>query len=338
MLIFKQKKLCLLNICMFALTITFLIPAMAFSGTTVSQTITLKAGWNAIFLEVLPEEPDLDKVFYHTPITQVLTFFPKNSSVQFIESPDEIDWKKDTWYRWVPPAGPEALLKNLHALQDNQAYLVFSTKDYSLTIKGTTGIKGRQWEPDSFNFFGFYVNPVAPPTFAQYFAGSRGHQNLQVYTLDSGIWKLIEEPDNVNIESGKAYWVYCEGGSKYVGPMEIDLPGTHDYLDYGTLTTEWELKIINRSPDPLSFTITPIPNEQGVETVPLSYVSYTNVTTKIYNYFMSESLPVVIEPGQSTNFLLAVRRDDIQGNSVSGLIKIADDLGNRYYVRVKAEK
>ena len=51
------------------------------------QTIHLNTGWNAIFLEVFPDEPNPDFLFKDTPITQVLTIFAKDSSVQFIEDP-----------------------------------------------------------------------------------------------------------------------------------------------------------------------------------------------------------------------------------------------------------
>ncbi|KPA14287.1 hypothetical protein MHK_005506 [Candidatus Magnetomorum sp. HK-1] len=65
------------------------------------QTIHLNTGWNAIFLEVFPDEPNPDFLFKDTPITQVLTIFAKDSSVQFIEDPKEMDWKNETWFRWI---------------------------------------------------------------------------------------------------------------------------------------------------------------------------------------------------------------------------------------------
>ncbi|KPA17911.1 hypothetical protein MHK_001870, partial [Candidatus Magnetomorum sp. HK-1] len=45
-----------------------------------------------------------------------------------------------------------------------------------------------------------------------------------------------------------------------------------------------------------------------------------------------------MEAGQLIKFRLAVRRDMIQADSVSSLIKISDDLGNRFFMPVIADK
>ena len=72
--------------------------------------------------------------------------------------------------------------------------------------------------------------------------------------------------------------------------MEIKLPGTNTYLDFDRTISEWKLEIINRSPDPLSFTIAPIPNPEDEETVPLSTVSYTLITLKEYHPFEAQDM------------------------------------------------
>jgi len=315
-----------------------MVPVMAMANKTITQTIHLKAGWNSIFLEVIPDEPDPDILFKDSPITQVLTIYTNESSVEFIEDPDEVSWKSNTWFRWIPSNAPEALLKTLHALNENQGYIIYSNDDYTLNIDGQPYIRKRQWQPDAYNLVGFFVDPVAPPTFAQYFAGSKSHENLRVFTLIDGIWRQIEKPELENITSGKAYWVYCEGGSDYSGPLQIKLPGANDYLNFGRTITEWEIDFANRSPNPLSFSVTPVSNDQDNETVPLSTISYTKITLKVYEPFTHTTSPIVMEAGQSVQFGLSVRRNMIQTDSVSSLIKISDDLGNRFFVPVTADK
>ena len=315
-----------------------MMPLKSLAGITTTQTINIKKGWNAIFLEVYPVDPDLDITFQNTPIMQVLSYFSDSSSIQFIQNPEEIDWKKEKWQTWFQPGHPQEYLKTLYALIDNQAYIVFSASDYTLQIKGTPGIQKRQWQPDNFNFVGFHVDPIAPPSFAQFFAGSVNHQDLKIFSLVNGLWKAIENPDQELIQSGTAYWVYCNSGSQYVGPLEINLPGANSYLDFGRTISEFKLEINNRSPDPLSFTVAPIPNPQNEETVPLSTVSYTMITIKEYHPFETQTQPIELEQGQSQQFIIAINRDSMEGESVSGLIKIFDDMGNRFFVPIKAEK
>jgi hypothetical protein len=67
----------------------------------------------------------------------VLSYFPASTPTQFIQNPDEIDWKKEKWQVWFQTGHPQEYLKTLHALIDHQAYIVFSTSDYTLEITGT---------------------------------------------------------------------------------------------------------------------------------------------------------------------------------------------------------
>ena len=313
-------------------------PCTTFANVSITQTISLKSGWNAIFLEVLPDDPNPDTVFNGTPVIQVLTFVPEISSIQFFKDPDEIQWKKDEWLRWVPPQYPEALLKNLYSLLNNQAYLVFSTSDYTLNISGTPYLKKYKWQPNTYNLVGFHVDPVEPPTFFQYFEGSSAHNQLDIYTLTNNTWQHIDTPEQVNIESGKAYWVYCKNSSQYVGPLDISLPGVGDELNFQDTIPQKDLTIVNRSKELLSFTVTPIPNSITDAGVPLSIISYTDVTNKIFTPFESQSEVVAMEAGESVKFRLAIRRNDMNAATVSSLLKVADDLGNRFYIPVIAEQ
>jgi hypothetical protein len=324
----------------FSLYAVFIIQLSSFvyAANTIKQTINIKAGWNSIFLEVQPVDSNPDILFKNTPINLVLTYFPKNSSVQFIESPDEIKWKQEGWHRWMPSDKPESVINNLYSINDNQAYIIFSTHNYTLEINGVSTIRKHKWQPDSFNLIGFYVDPIAPPTFTQYFENSKAHSELKIYHLNNNNWTKIENPDAYNIESGKAYWVYCNGNSNYTGPIEVILPGTFDYLNYIDSNTELAFEIINHTSNPLSFTIQPVVNESGEDMVPLSIVSYTLKKTKIIEPFISFTPTDALEPGQKLIFRLAVRRNDIIKDEVTSVLKLIDDLGNRFYIPVFAEK
>ena len=313
-------------------------PSTTYANVSITQTISLKSGWNAIFLEILPDNPDPDVVFINTPVTQALTFVPEISPIQFIKDPDEIEWKKDEWLRWISPQYPESSFKNLYSLMENQAYLVFSISDYVLNIKGTPYMKKRKWQPDTYNLLGFYVDPDAPPTFAQYFSGSPAHRQLDIYTLVNHTWRHLDNPEQVNIESGKAYWVYCDKSSQYSGPLEIKLPGSGHELNFRYTIPQWDITIVNQSSEPLSFTVSPIPNSNADAGVPLSIVSYTDVISKVLTPFESQTESIAMEAGESVKFRLSIRRNDIRTDTVSSLLKFADDLGNRFYLPVRAEQ
>jgi len=309
-----------------------------YANQMITQTIAIQKGWNAICLNVKPEQPDPEIIFNNTPITQVLTYFSLRTSVQFIEDPDEVEWKKPGWRRWVTKSQYEAILNNLHELLANQAYLIFSNEDYTLSFKGIPSLPNYEWQPDSFNFVGFHVDSLAPPTFAQFFANSEAHRDFRIYDLKDNHWERIEKPDATNIIAGKAYWVYCVGGSQYQGPIEITLPGADNNLNFLNAIIETDFSIRNQSPDPISFTLETINNTSGSGFVPISLVTYSDLMIPQYSALSSYSPDDSIEAGKKVVIRLAVNPKKLVNTEVTCLLKLTDDLGDVIYIPVRAEK
>lgn len=315
-------------------------PALA--DVTRTQTIDLTAGWNAVFMEVTPLEADMDAVLDGTPVSQVLAYFPKAGAVQYIQDPSEVDWRNREWRRWIPSDQPAAVLNDLHALQAGRAYLMFASADRQWDVAGTAPkFLKREWRPDSFNFLGFYVDPAAPPTFLQYFEGSEAHADFRVYELRENQWRPVADPGGVNIASGRAYWIWCDGGSDYPGPMEIETPAIQSRVDFTATAAELDVSLTNRSPNPLTFTIEQISNASGDQLVPLSVAVFDPTAAqdnKTYDPLTVWSPATALEPGEKRSVSLAVERKAIASDTVSGLLKITDDLGDVVYIPVTAEK
>ena len=70
--------------------------------TSASQDFNLIEGWNAIYLEVAPDDPDPDVVFGGGDIDQVSGYFPRLTSAQFTGSAPSggEDFGKKGWLRW----------------------------------------------------------------------------------------------------------------------------------------------------------------------------------------------------------------------------------------------
>jgi len=115
-------------------------------------------------------------------------------------------------------------LKNLFRIHSGQAYLIHATEDAAWQIQGQSHFSRPKWCANSFNLIGFCIDPNDMPTFAQYFAYSKAHENLLVYELKNNKWNKVSNLEEHFIESGKAYWVYCRGESDYMGPLDITLP------------------------------------------------------------------------------------------------------------------
>ncbi|ETR70121.1 MAG: hypothetical protein OMM_03467 [Candidatus Magnetoglobus multicellularis str. Araruama] len=310
-----------------------ILPATTKASTQISQEISLKAGWNAVFLTIQIQETDLNKIFKNTAIKKVVSFYPRHSSVQFIQDPDSIDWNKDCWLRWVSSDSPDAFLNNLFRLNGNHAYLIYVKKAFTWHIQGQPILETKKWQPESFNLTGFHIAPEAQITFADYFENSKAHIDFNIYKLIRNKWERVANPYKEFIQANSAYWIFCKGGSSYGGPLHVKLPGINNTLEYHLFTEALTIEVSNQSAQELSFSILPVENNQ----VPLSLKSKDQNYQSTYEPFQSYSSINPLQPGQTEKVCFAVRRKEIHASEVSGLLKISDDLGNQNYITVLAK-
>lgn len=309
-------------------------PGLLCADWRITQTVELKAGWNAVFLEVEPDDPDPEVVFEGKPVDLALTYYPVQSPVEFIRDPEDVPWKKPGWHRWVPPDAEEVFLNNLYALQANQAYLVHCKEDYTWDVTGTTKFQRRTWQPDSFNFVGFHVDPVDPPSFGQYFGGSKAHADFHIYYLEADQWKRLKDP-SASISAGQAYWVYCRGGSDYMGPLDITLPHSGSALRFLVTNPALEIRIANRSANVSSVSLNAemdhaVPFSREIESLKGEGTTYEPLGPEGWNFSF--------EPESEQKVRLVLRREEISADEIRSLLKISDDTGNRFYIPVWAEK
>jgi len=323
----KAKYVTLLLVCI------FIFPIILRANTNLEQTISLQPGWNAVFIKVQIEETDMNKIFENTSIKKVITYYPRHSSVQFIQDPDSIEWNKNTWLRWVSTEYPDAFLNNLYRLYANRSYLLYSKESFMWKIQGKPVFEIKKWQPESFNFTGFHVAPDAQMTFTDYFGNSQAHIDLNIYKLQNNKWKRINKPENEFIQPNSSYWVFCKGGSKYSGGLKVIFPGIKNLLEYPLHNDEITIEVKNESDQNLSFNISKLDNNP----VPLSLKKLNEKYESIYEPFKQYVSKNELKPGESEKITFVVRRNEILVNESKGLLKIFDDLGNQYFLTVWAK-
>src|SRR5258706_15553311 len=187
--------------------------ATALADTARTQTIELSRGWNAIFLEVFPAAGAPEAVFSNAPVSIVAAHFPLPNSVEFVTDPSRINWKKEGWGVWYAPGREDAFLSNLHAMDGNKAYLIYAERDFTWAVVGDVQFEKQRWKADSFNLTGFGLDDVSPPTFGNFFAGSKAHTQPRIYRLVNDRWAKVTAPDATLMKSGEACWIYCQAAS-----------------------------------------------------------------------------------------------------------------------------
>jgi hypothetical protein len=310
------------------------VPARA--EVTRTQTIQLQRGWNAIFLEVFPEVTAPEAVFSNAPISIVAGHFPLRNAVEYVKDPSKINWKKEGWGVWYAPQREDAFLSTLHSIDGNRAYLVYAESDFAWTVQGHVLYERRVWKANSFNFAGFGVDEVSPPTFGKFFGGSRAHAQRRIYRLANGRWEKVAAPDATLMKSGEACWVYCQGASDFQGPLSVTIPFGTGVTFGGSGSGRASIALANNSTDPMSIRVDY--NDGGV---PLAYVIKSLSQDKIGELFVdlspAYSMPVM-EAGAQTSLLLQVRREKMSQNYQTSLVKISSDNGARIWLPVAAQR
>lgn len=312
------------------------LPVAAHAQATVTQSFDLHPGWNSIYLEVQPEPSDPAGVFGGISVDSVWMWSEKNSSVEFIVDPGEKEWDQRGWLAYFG-SPEEAFLTTLFAVNANNAYLVKvnGTEPVTLEVTGTPSVRPITWVPDSFNLTGFHIDPASPPDFGSFFAPSKAHGGKAVYRLNgTGRWEFINSPSTTQMRSGEAYWVYCQGGSKYQGPIAVEA-GQYKGLDFGRGLNELTVKITNNTGGSRTVGIVQLPS---ADPVALEYKNF-NQSNQTYEWnALSGMSPVTVSAGKTHTLTLGVRREAMGAGASESVLEFKDGSGVRIFVPVSAKK
>src|SRR5690242_8855370 len=107
------------------------LPFVVRAENSRTQSFALHKGWNAVFLELTPANPDVNLLFAQAPVSIVATYLAVERPVQFIRDPGTLQWNKDGWAVWYAASRPDAFLSSLHAIYGHQAYLILAQRDFT---------------------------------------------------------------------------------------------------------------------------------------------------------------------------------------------------------------
>src|SRR5262245_49286660 len=82
-----------------------------------NQTIVLRPGCNAVFLELQPEPRECDAVFAGIPVESVWAWNRRFTPIQFIQDPADLIPGAPDWLTYLPTSHLARATMNLFALQ-----------------------------------------------------------------------------------------------------------------------------------------------------------------------------------------------------------------------------
>jgi hypothetical protein len=322
----------------------------------VTQSITLRAGWNAVFLEIQPETPNCDTWFATYPIESVWLWNRRFSAVQFITDASALIPGDPDWLTWLPPTSASRSVMNLHSLLGGHTYLIkvaANAAPFALNLLGNPANREAAWISDSFNFVGFPISSVSPPTFQSLFAPSPAHAGNPIYRLFSnGTWSQVS-PGTDRLQPGEAFWAFCSGRSSYSGLLSVAFEQGHG-LDYDRDLVEETLRIQNNSTSARIIVVRPLSSAAPMSgnypalagDVPLAYWKMS-FPSNVGFFPLPATLTNTLPAGGVWSLRLAVVRTNMAPYTpppgvgdflYQSLLEVTDGAGSRLLVPVTARR
>lgn len=323
-------------------------------GATDTQTTTLRPGWNAVFLEIDPANPDPAAVFTGViGVESVWAWNRRTSPVEDIQNPG-LPLAPPPYMLAYIPGNPD--ITNLHAIRGEMSYLVKiaagapATQPWSVT--GQPAVPKVEWNANSYNLVGFHLDPAlapaAMPTYFDFFSGSAAHYLVpalpelpgpKIYVLDNptGTWRRVVSTDKML--RGEAFWVYCQGSSAFAGPLSVQLEqGTG--LDFGSILDQQEVILRNDYTADRTATVQAVYGSakvhygEWVSQDPPDTPAWQHVWKNLYSSHPALAVPA---GGRKRLRLGAVRADLAAGATFEDNVEIKDGQGVRILLPVKVK-
>ncbi len=319
-----------------------------------TQSLDLKAGWNAVFLHVDPLQASIGTLLASDPdasIEEIWLWKPEVSTQQFVQNPAQPATSTSQWLNWTRTLGVASPLQNLIP---NAAYLVRVRSEiatYQWQLKGRPVVPRYQWTSSGLNFLGFPTVPVSPPSFDDFLAQAPAEfqRTAEIFAYSGGdlgagnpaqVFALRTTP----VTRGAAYWIRSgEVYNSYYGPFEVQAADAGT-VSFGDSLKSISLRLRNLTANSLTVTLrlgaseAPPAGQPVITGVPPLLVrGEVNTTNLTYGYAslpldvpMTWTLAAAGQPGSQAEVVLGLDRSVLTGNVgdlLAGLLKFTDSLG-----------
>ncbi len=308
-----------------------------------TETYTLHAGWNGIYLHGDASYATPAEIFKAYPtVDQVWRWNPNPDQIQFSSSPAVPDATSSEWTIWNRNDSSEQMLT---AMIGQSSYLIHTTDAPGTTISIAITQKPKppaaSWLVTGANFIGVPADAdSAAPTFTNYFATFP-----IATTYPSKIYKYVggelsaSNPIEVTafgtekVDRNTAYWYQAATVGSFTGLVAYEMPGT-DGLAFGRTGSAITVGVTNRSGSALTLTLSlessePAPTGQTGITggVPLTYRVLDSTTGLYTETPITGSISATVAPNGRLDLQFDLDRSKLTGSAsalYASLLRIKD--------------
>ena len=306
-----------------------------------TQTLALSNGWNAVYLEVEPENPSCDSVFSNWPVSSVSVYVSGRASAGSTTTNGDVQVTTE-YLTWRPNQKPG--VNSLNSVMAGKAYLFYATNTFTRTVTGRPAAPRIEWVPGATGtnvhaLVGFRTDGTAK--FGTFLAGAGfdmsalsvytvGGTNLLGPTLFKVGWTTASQQP---IENGKAYMIACDKVSDFSGPVKVT-PEDGFYIPADSSRSV--LKLENEHNSNLTVTVTvkvSAPDATGSTPIKPT-LWFFNSGTGWTNHLP----PKVLQAGEDWTIPLAVDRTGmVEGGKYGAVLVCADTVGGRVEIPLEVD-
>ena len=330
----------------------------------ITQTNSLKRGWNAVFLHVDASHATLDQLVGNdlfNPIEEIWYWHPALPTGQFVESPQLPTGNGSQWSTWTRSAAPPSAFQRLVG---NGAYLVKvanTVAAYDWKVKGKPVAPTYRWTLTGLNFIGFPTPWSPSPMFESFLAPAPElQQNGEIYRYQGGELNATN-PVRVlafrttNVRRDQAYWIRAgESYNQYFGSIQI-VQSSPAGIRFGDSSGQAQFRLRNLANVPVTVTMRTVASETppaGQTNIagapPLLLRGAINTTDLTFGYIALGATPQTWnlaasgQVGSEVEVVLGLNRSQMSGAPgalFASVLRFTDSLGlSQIDVAVSAEK
>lgn len=340
---------------LFPMLALLLGPATSAYGQWLTQTNSLRPGWNAVYLHVDPSHTNITGlVGVADPIEEIWlwnTDLPPGQAMVEPQSPVP----GSQWSTWTRVLGPGS---ELQTLRGNSAMLVRvseASSGFTWRVKGRPVAPNYRWTLSGLNFVGFPTADSPTPFFDVFLARDAQSidwgQDAEIFRYQGGALGTTN-PIAVPaigfrlapVRRDQAYWVRTgDSYNQYFGPFQVSGPGPNG-LRFGDTIGSFRLVLKNAARTNVTVTLRQVASETppagqpaAVGTLlPLLVRGTVNTTNLTFGYSnlgpagISWTLTAKGSIGSEVEVVLGVNRSQLSGAPGSlylGVLRFTDSLG-----------
>lgn len=319
------------------------LAALAARAQHVTQTITLANGWNAVYLEVTPDDPSPEAFMAAFPTVERIGCYLQDGDEQLRQVPDDGVARAgaDLSFYVATRGGPKSG-QTLGSLIGGSCYLIYTTGAARGAVRGVPALPRMRWrdtsDPDVLApIVGVSALEGVQVAASKYFG--EGPFGGTLYTIagtdpSAPAFLPILAQRKPQVAGGMAYGVSSTQASDWPGVIDVGGLSLGDMLVFGAASGEESFTVRNAGTKERTLRVELVNSADPAEKAP-PLLFFDSAATNGNYWVPFTSKDVKLEADATRTVYLAVDHAQIQGPATNAAVIAVSDLDGGTQMRVR---